>query len=174
MSESESLTLQATEPESPPFAAVAFEAVRPPVGRAIAAAALAAALGAAAWAVMVIVTDHSFGLAAAGLGILSGKLVHRFTGGKRGVMPAAVATVSIVVALVVGKYAAFAYVIHRDAEQRFGAGGARYFGYLSSHTWNAFNANLGTEFSAFYLLWVGFGVLAAWRIVGPARRARRR
>ena len=160
MSESELLTLQPSEAESPPFAAVAFEAVRPPVGRAIAAAALAAALGAAAWAVMVIVTDHSFG--------------HRFTGGKRGVMPVAAAAVATVVALVVGKYAAFAYVIHRDAEQRFGAGGGRYFGYLSSHTWNAFHANLGTEFSAFYLLWVGFGVLAAWRIVGPARRAWRR
>ena len=60
---------------------------------------------------------------------------------------------------------------HRDAQQRYGAAGARYFGYLSDHTWSAFHANLGTEFSAFYLLWVGFGVYAAWRIVGPPRTA---
>ena len=171
MPESESLTLQPPEAPSPLSAAV-HEDDRPPVVRALAAAALAAALGAAAWALMVIVTDHSFGLAAAGLGVLSGHLIHRMTGGRRGVFSVAVAAVSIVVALVVGKYAAFAYVIHRDAQQRFGAVGGRYYGYLSGHTWGAFHSSLGTEFSPFYLLWVGFGVYAAWRIVGPARTAR--
>jgi hypothetical protein len=171
MPQSESLTLQ-PPPEAPsPLSAAAHEEDRPRIGRALAAAVLAAALGAAAWALMVIVTNHSFGLAAAGLGILSGQLVHRFTGGRRGLFPAAVAAVSIVVALVVGKYAAFAYVVHHDAQQRFGAAGARYFGYLSGHTWSAFHSSLGTEFSAFYLLWVGFGVYAAWRIAGPARAA---
>jgi hypothetical protein len=169
MPESESLTLEPTEAAT--FAGVAREDDRPPVGRALIAAALAAALGAAAWALMVIVTNHSFGLAAAGLGILSGNLIHRMTGGRRGVFSVAVAAVSIVVALVVGKYAAFAYVIHRDAQQRFGAVGGRYYGYLSGHTWGAFHSSLGTEFSPFYLLWVGFGVYAAWRIVGPARTA---
>jgi hypothetical protein len=169
MPESESLTLEPAEAASP-LAAVAYEDVRPPIGRAVAAAVLAAAVGAAAWALMVILTNHSFGVVAAGLGILSGRLVYRFTGGTRGVLPFAAAAVSIVVALVVGKYAAFAYLIHRDAQQRFGAVGAKYYGYLSGHTWSAFHSNLGTEFSAFYLLWVGFGILAAWRIVGPARR----
>ena len=82
------------------------------------------------------------------------------------------AAASVVVALVVGKYAAFAYVIHRDAQHRFGAAGARYLGDLSGHTWNAFHANLAAEFSAFYLVWVGFGVVAAWRIADPARTAR--
>ena len=173
MSESESLTLQPSD-QAASFDAVVHEVRRPPIGRAVAGAVLAAALGAAAWALMVIVTDHSFGIAAAGLGILSGQVVHRFTGGWRGVVPAAVAAVSVVVALAVGKYAAFAYVIHRDAQHRFGAAGGRYFGYLSGHTWGAFHANLGTEFSAFYLLWVGSGVFAAWRIAGPARTARAR
>jgi hypothetical protein len=171
MPESESLTLTPADTTAQLRAAVAHEDDRQPFGRAVAAAALAAALGAAAWAGMVIVTDHSFGLVAAGLGILSGQLVHRLTGGRRGLFPAAAAAVSIIVALVVGKYAAFAYIIHRDAQQRYGAAGAKYFSYLSDHTWSAFHANLGTEFSAFYLLWVGFGVYAAWRIVGPARRA---
>ena len=172
MSETESLTLDSTSVESP-LAGVVREASRPPVGRAVLAAALAAVLGAIAWALMVVVTNHSIGFAAVGLGFLAGQLVHRFTGGQRGVFPAAVSAVAVVVALVVGKYAAFAYLIHRDAQDRFGALGGRYYGYLSGHTWDAFHSHLSTEFSAFYLLWVGLGIAAAWRIVGPAPRPAR-
>jgi hypothetical protein len=162
-----------SEPNSLTVDAVVFEAVRPPVGRAIAAAVLAAVLGASLWALMVIVTDHSFGIAAAGLGILSGKLVYWATGGRRGVLPFAAAAVSVVIAVVAGKYAAFAYFIHRDAQQRFGARGANFYGYVSGHTWDAFHSGLGTIFGGFDLLWVAFGLLAAWRIVGPARSVRR-
>jgi len=68
---------------------------------------------------------------------------------------------------VAGKYAAFAYIIHRDAEHRFGTLGGRYYGYLSGHTWDLFHSHLGTEFSAFYILWVGLGIAAAWRMAGP-------
>jgi len=48
--------------------------------------------------------------------------------------------------------------------------GGRYYGYLSGHTWDLFHSHLGTVFSAFYLLWVGLGIAAAWRIVGPTSR----
>jgi hypothetical protein len=48
MPESKSLTLEPTEAAT--FAGVAREDDRPPIGRALLAAALAAALGAAAWA----------------------------------------------------------------------------------------------------------------------------
>jgi hypothetical protein len=168
MPESESFTLPPSE-VAPALDAVVREAVRPPVGRAVAAAVVAALAGAAAWALMVIVTDHSFGVAAAGLGVLAGELVLRFTGGWRGAFPVAISAVAVVAALVVGKYAAFAYLVHRDAEQRYGAVGARYFGYTSGHTWDAFHAGLGSEFGPLYLLWVGLGVLVAWRIAGPAR-----
>jgi hypothetical protein len=165
MSESESLTLD--PPAEPALAGVVREDPRPPVGRAVLAGVLAAVLGASAWALMVAVTDHSIGIAAIGLGLLAGQLVTWFTGGERGVFPAAVSAVAVVVALVAGKYAAFAYVIHRDAEHRFGALGGRYYGYLSGHTWDLFHSHLSTEFSALYILWVGLGIAAAWRMVGP-------
>jgi hypothetical protein len=142
------------------------------VGRVVLAAGLAAVLGASAWAAMVAVTGHSIGIAAVGLGLLAGRLVAWFTGGERGVLPAAAAAAAVIVALVAGKYAAFAYVIHRDAEHRFGALGGRYYGYLSGHTWDLFHSHLSTEFSAFYILWVGLGIAAAWRMVGPERKAR--
>ena len=144
MSESESLTLDPVQAESP-LAGVVREDVRPAVGRTVLAAALAAALGAGAWAAMVALTNHSIGIAAVGLGFLAGRLVHRFTGGQRGAFQAVAAAVAVVVAL-----------------------GGRYYGYLRGHTWELFRSHLGTEFSAFYLLWVGLGIAAAWRIVGPA------
>ena len=87
--------------------------------------------------------------------------------------PFVAAAVSVVIAVVVGKYAAFAYLIHRDAQQRFGARGANFYGYLSGHTWNAFHSGLGSNFGGFDLLWVAFGLLAAWRIVGLPRVTRR-
>lgn len=170
MSESESLTLN--PPAEPALAGMLREASGPPVGRVVLAAGLAAVLGASAWAAMVAVTDHSIGIAAVGLGLLAGRLVAWFTGGERGVLPAAAAAAAVIVALVAGKYAAFAYVIHRDAEHRFGALGGRYYGYLSGHTWDLFHSHLSTEFSAFYILWVGLGIAAAWRMVGPERKAR--
>jgi hypothetical protein len=170
MSESESLTLD--PPAEPALAGVLREASRPPVGRAVLAAALAAVLGASAWAAMVAATNHSIGIAAVGLGLVAGRLVAWFTRGARGVFPAAAAAAAVVAALVAGKYAAFAYLIHRDAQHRFGALGGRYYGYLSGHTWDAFHSHLGTEFSAFYILWVGLGIAAAWRMVGPEMKAR--
>jgi hypothetical protein len=170
MSELDSLSIHPAD-ASPAFDAVAREAVRPPIGRTLVGAALGAAVGASAWAAMVIFTDHSIGFAATGLGLLSGALVHWLSRGWRAVFPAVAAAASVVVALVVGKYAAFAYAIHRDALQRYGSAGGRYFGYTSMHTWHAFHATLGSEFSPLYLLWVGLGAVAAWRITGPAARA---
>ena len=101
-----------------------------------------------------------------------GKLVYWATGDRRGILPFAAAAVSVVVAVVAGKYAAFAYLIHRDAQQRFGAAGARAYGYLSGRTWDAFHSSLGSTFGGFDLLWVAFGLFAAWRIVGLPRIAR--
>jgi hypothetical protein len=138
-----------------------------PLVQALAGAALAAVLGAAGWAAMVVTTKHSVGLAAVGLGLLSTFLIGRFTGGRRGVLFVVAAVLSVVVALAVGKYAAFAYLIHDEARQQYGAAGAAYFGYLSGHTWDAFTAHIGEEFSAFYLLWLGLAASVAWRRLGP-------
>ena len=138
-----------------------------PLAGALAGAAVAAALGAAGWAAMVIATNHSIGFAALGLGFLSTALVGRFSGGRRGLVYVAVAVGSVLVALAAGKYAAFAYILHRDAQRELGAAGADYFGYLSAHTWNAFTSHLSDEFSPFYLLWVGLAASVAWRRLGP-------
>jgi len=73
------------------------------------------------------------------------------------------------VALAVGQYAAFAYLIHDEARRQLGESGASYFGYLSGHTWHAFTAHLSEQFSGFYLLWVGLACSVAWRRLGPDR-----
>ena len=140
-----------------------------PLGPAVVGAVLAAVIGATAWALMVVETNHSFGIAAIGLGLLAAVLVERFTGGRRGAVLAAAAMAAVLVGLVAGKYAAFAYLLHRDAENAFGPAGASYYGYLSANTWNAFWSHLGDEFSPFYLLWVGLAGSVVWRRLGAAR-----
>ena len=138
-----------------------------PLAGALAGAALGAGLGAAGWAAMVVATNHSFGFAALGLGFLSTALVSRFTGGRRGIVCVLAAVASVVVALAVGKYAAFAYLVQDEARRQYGEAGVAYFGYLSGHTWDAFTAHLSQEFSPFYLLWVGLACSVAWRRLGP-------
>jgi hypothetical protein len=138
-----------------------------PLVGALAGAALGAALGAAGWAAMVIATNHSIGFAAIGLGYLSAVVISRFTGGKRGLAYVAAAVVSVVVALAVGKYAAFAYLIHDEARRHYGEAGAAYFGYLSGHTWDAFTAHLSEQLTPFYALWVGLAGSVAYRRLGP-------
>ena len=140
-----------------------------PLAGAVAGAALGAALGAAGWAAMVVTTKHSIGFAAIGLGLLSTFLISRLTG-RRGVLFVVAAVISVVVALAVGKYAAFAYLIRDEAQQQYGGAGAAYFGYLSGHTWDAFTAHLSVQLSAFYLLWVGLAASVAWRRLGPSVR----
>ena len=99
-------------------------------------------------------------------------LISRFTGGRRGVVFVVAAVLSVVVALAVGKYAAFAYLIQDEARRQYGEAGAAYFGYFSAHTWDAFTAHLSEQFSAFYLLWVGLAASVAWRRLGPSVTAR--
>jgi hypothetical protein len=134
---------------------------------AVAAGVLAAAIGAAGWALMVIETDHSYGIAAIALGLLSGALVSRASGGRRSIALVVVGLVSLVVALVAGKYAAFAYQVHRYAVAQYGSAGGSAFGYLSGNTWHAFRASLSQEFSAYYLLWTGIGGFSIWRTLSP-------
>lgn len=133
------------------------------------AAAAATVVGATAWALMVVATNHSFGIAAIGLGLLAAFLVERFTGGERGVVAVVAAMAAVVLGLVAGKYAAFAYLLHRDAVNAFGPAGASYYGYASANTWNAFWGHLGDEFSPFYLLWVGLAGSVVWRRLGAPR-----
>lgn len=137
---------------------------------ALVAGVVAAALGAAGWALMVIETDHSYGFGAIGLGLLAGTLVSRAVGGRRAVSLVVIGLGSLLVALAVGKYAAFAYEIHRYAQARYGSAGAAAFGYLSANTWDAFRLDLSQQFSGFYLLWVGIGGISVWRALSPVGR----
>lgn len=146
---------------------------RPGLSMAVTAGVLAAAIGAAGWTLMVIETDHSYGIAAIGLGLLSGALVSRASGGRRSMALVAVGLGSLVVALVVGKYAAFAYEVHRYAVAQYGSAGGSAFGYLSANIWHAFRASLSQEFSAYYLLWTGVGGFSIWRALSPTAKGAR-
>jgi len=135
--------------------------------RVLGAAALAAVIGATGWMLMVVTTNYEIGFAAVGLGILSAFLVGEASGGRRSFGLVALALVSFVAALAIGKYGAFAYFLHQEAEDQFGAEVASHFGYLSSDTWAVFRDDPGAVFGGFDLLWIGIGALSIWRRLAP-------
>jgi hypothetical protein len=161
------VTDPATTPDpvpTPPPPAAGRSILNP---RVLGAAALAAVTGAAGWMLMVVTTDYEIGFAAVGLGILSAFLVGQASGGRRSFGLVALALVAFVAALAIGKYAAFGYFLHQEAEQRFGAEFASHYGYLSPDTWTVFREDPGAVFGGFDLLWIGIGALSIWRRLAP-------
>jgi hypothetical protein len=124
---------------------------------------LAAVAGGLAWGLIVILTDYEIGIAAWGIGFLAGWLVVRFAGGRKGAPLQAVAIVSALLGIGIGKYVTFAYLWRKAAK----AVGESVPSYVSSDVINAFFNNLDTVFGGFDILWAGLAVAAAWRIAKP-------
>lgn len=125
---------------------------------------LAALAGGFVWGLIVILTDYEVGFVAWGVGFLAGLAVVRFAGGRKGAPLQAVAVVSSVLGIVLGKYISFAYFFKTAVEERFGVD----ISYFDSVIFTAFRENLGDVFGGFDLLWAGLAVVTAWRLTRPS------
>ena len=135
-----------------------------PLWRALAAGLAAAVAGAIVWMLIVIVSDYEVGIVAWAIGALAGFAVVFATAGRRGTPLQAIAVLSALIGILLGKYLTFWWVVRDEAEQ-FGV--ASDFGVLSSNTIDLFREELGTVFGWIDLLWVGLAVVTAWRITAP-------
>ena len=145
----------APEPEPAP---VREEEGPPPYGIAVLAALAAAVFGALAWGLLVRWTDYEVGIAAAGIGVLSGYAVGQATGGRRGPGLQLIAVAGALLGILLGKYLSFAFV-----EREFGNPA----GLLSSEMIRLFRDSLSTVFGTYDLLWIGLAVGAAWYALRP-------
>lgn len=125
---------------------------------------LAALAGGFVWGLIVILTDYEVGFVAWGVGFLAGLAVVRFAGGRKGAPLQAVAVVSSLLGIVLGKYISFAYFFKTAVEERFGVD----ISYFDSVIFTAFRENLGDVFGGFDLLWAGLAVVTAWRLARPS------
>lgn len=67
-------------------------------------------MGGLVWGFILILTDYEVGFVAWGIGFLAGFLVVRFAGGRKGAPLQAIAIVSSLVGIMLGKYIASARV----------------------------------------------------------------
>lgn len=113
----------------------------------------AALVGAIAWGVIADRTQYEVGIVAWGIGFLTGFAVQRGGGERKGPALQAIAVVTALLGVLLGKYLAFALVVDLPV--------------LAGDTISTFRANLGNVFGLYDLLWVGFAVVTAWLALRP-------
>jgi hypothetical protein len=118
----------------------------------------AAAVGGVVWGLVVKWSDYEIGIVAWGIGFLVGAAVVAATRGGKGPALQAIAVVSALAGILLGKYLGFAFVVQEQAE----AAGVK-LGLLSSELRTLFREDLGSVFGLFDLLWIGLALYTAWR-----------
>ena len=131
---------------------------------ALPAALIAAAAGGVAWGLIVKWTEYEVGIVAWGIGFLTGTAVVFSTRGGKGTVLQAIAVVTALLGILLGKYLSYAFDIQEQAEE---AGVS--LGLFSSEMRTFFREDLDQVFGLFDLLWVGFAVFTAWRVPQPLR-----
>ena len=127
--------------------------------RAVALGALGALVGAAAWALVVVLTDFEIGYLAVLVGFLAGYGVKLGARGGHGKTLQQIAVACAAVGLLATKYFMFAHFFTTGAAKE----GVK-LGYFSPATLSAFPHFLGSLLSPFDLLWVAIALSSAWRV----------
>jgi hypothetical protein len=128
-------------------------------GIAILAGLAAAVVGGIAWGLIVRWTDYEIGFAAWGIGFLAGAAVLTATRGRRGLPFQAIAVISALLGIAIGKYLSFAWILDDAPELEVSV--------FSSDTVDLFFDELSLVFDWIDLLWVGLAVYTAWRALQP-------
>jgi signal peptidase I len=148
------------EPSRPPAPVETGESGS--TGLALLAGLVAAVAGGIAWGLISKYTDYEVGIVAWGIGFTTGFAVERAAGGRRSPDLQAIAIVSALLGVVIGKYLGFAFAV-QEAEQDFGT----QTGLLSGEMFSLFRNNLSEVFGLFDLLWTGLAVASAWYALRP-------
>jgi hypothetical protein len=129
---------------------------------------LAAIVGGIVWGLIVILTDYEVGFVAWGIGFLAGFLVVRFAGGRKGVPLQAIAIVSSLVGIVLGKYIAYVYFLKEAVREQVSEEAADSIGYFDTDVMSAFREDFSNVFGGFDLLWAGLAIFTAWSMTRPS------
>jgi hypothetical protein len=126
---------------------------------------VAAVVGGVGWTVQVALTDYEIGLVAWAIGGLAGYAVLRGSGGRRGLPLQVIAVASALLGILLGKYGTFAYGVREGVEA---AAGSEFVpAYWDTDLIDLFFEELDTVFGLFDVLWIGFAVFTAWRMLQP-------
>src|SRR5829696_6475660 len=152
-----------SRPEQPPPPAPSpAEAETGSTGLAMVVGLVVAVAGGIAWGLIARYTDYEVGVVAWGIGFATGFAVERAAGGRRSPDLQAIAIVTALIGVLVGKYLGFAFAV-QEAEQDFGT----QTGLLSGEMFSLFRESLGEVFGLYDLLWTGLAVASAWYALRP-------
>jgi signal peptidase I len=150
------------EQEPPPAPTPARADESGSTGLAMLAGLLVAVAGGIAWGFISKYTDYEVGIVAWGIGFTVGIAVERAAGGRRSADLQAIAIVTALIGVLIGKYLGFAFAV-QEAEQEFGT----QTGLLSGEMFSLFRQNLGEVFSLYDVLWTALAVASAWYALRP-------
>src|SRR5262245_9048229 len=122
----------------------------------------AAVVAGIAWGLIVKWTDHEWGIAAWGVGLVVGSVVAAAARGRRGTPFQVVSVACAVIGVLFGKYLEVAWA---------DSGGQLQLGIFSSTTWDIFTDSESGVWSWFDLVWFAAAVVSAYRIPGVRRQA---
>jgi hypothetical protein len=123
----------------------------------------AAIVGGIIWGLVVKATESELGIAAIGIGVLTGFAVVAVTRGSAGVPLQVIAALTAAFGVLWGKYFAFVQVGQSVLEERF-AGTSLTLPLFSGDTFQLFMDGFSDLFSGWDIAWVGFAIYTAWRI----------
>jgi hypothetical protein len=138
--------------------AFSSEAVMP----AVLGGGVAALVGGAVWATVVVVTDYEIGYVAWGIGWLAGFAVVKLAQGRRGTPLQLIAALSALLGILVGKYFIFFHYLKQMLVKEYGADAAAALSPFSVEGVQTFAANISSMLSGFDILWVFLAVATAW------------
>jgi hypothetical protein len=144
------------------------ESVAPPpttrqLTLAVVAGLAAAIVGGIIWGLIVDATDSEFGIAAIGIGVLTGFAVVAASRGSAGASLQTIAALTAVFGVLWGKYYAFVKVGQSFIDERFAGSGVT-VPVFSGDTFELFLDNAGELFGGWDVAWIVFAIYTAWRI----------
>ena len=125
---------------------------------------LAAVLGGTVWGGLVVWTGYEIGYVAWGVGVVSGMAVVLFAGGRKGMPLQALAVVSSLLGIAIGKYVTFYHLLKEQVSDEFGVEAAQLISIASSPVLSFFGENFSVLLGGFDILWVLLAVMTAWHI----------
>jgi hypothetical protein len=125
---------------------------------------LAAAVGGGIWGLVVIGTGYVIGFMAWGIGLLAGYAVLLFSRGRKGTPLQAIAVLSSVLGIAIGKYVTFFHFLKQAITNKYGPETASGVSLFSERVIHFYIEGIGSMVSGFDILWVVFAVITAWRI----------
>ncbi len=131
---------------------------------AIVGGSIAAIAGGVLWGLLVIYTEHEYGMAALGLGLLTGAAVAVFSRGVKGVPLQVIAVCASLLGILIGKYFTFFHFLKQAIDSESPVNAAANINLFSMGLIQMFVKNISAMISGYDILWVLLAVVTAWSI----------